>query len=157
MPFLEKADADGRIRLVKEMAQKVDMSISTSLKDGDLFFVDSTHTVKTGSEVNRIILEVLPRLSSGVYVHFHDIYFPYDYKRDVLDGDLFFWSENTLLYAFLVNNSNYSIEASLSMLHYAAPEKLKALIPDYDPQTNDEGLKKEGGQHFPSAIYLRAS
>ena len=155
MLFLEKADREGRIRLVKEKAQKVDMSVLTDLQAGDFFFVDSTHTVKTGSEVNRIILEVLPRLGKGVFVHFHDIYFPYDYKRDVLDGDLFFWAENTLLYAFLVNNANYTIRASLSMVHYAAPSQLQQLIPNYVPQTNNEGMRGKEGKHFPSAIYLQ--
>ncbi|MEO1257502.1 MAG: class I SAM-dependent methyltransferase [Bacteroidota bacterium] len=155
MPFLERADSEGRIRLVKEKAQKVEMSVLTDLRAGDFFFVDSTHTVKTGSEVNRIILEVLPRLGKGVFVHFHDIYFPYDYKRDVLDGDLFFWAENTLLYAFLVNNASYTIRASLSMIHYAAPGKLKQLVPNYIPQANDQGMRTGGGKHFPSAIYLQ--
>lgn len=157
MPFLEKADADGRIRLVKEKAQKTDLDLLIDLNPGDLLFVDSTHTVKPGSEVNRIILEVLPRLASGVFVHFHDIYFPYDYKRDVLAGDLFFWAENTLLHAFLINNPRYSIRACLSMIHYAGPEKLQQLIPRYQPQSNDDGLKLNSQGHFPSAIYLQVT
>ncbi|HHM21764.1 MAG TPA: class I SAM-dependent methyltransferase [Bacteroidetes bacterium] len=154
-PFLEKAHAEGRVILVKEKAQKTDLPTLTDLGPNDLFFVDSTHTVKPGSEVNRIILEVLPRLSKGVFVHFHDIYFPYDYKRDVLDGDLFFWAESTLLHAWLIHNNRCTIRACLSMIHYAAPEKLKKLIPAYTPQTNNEGLRGGSGQHFPSAIYLQ--
>ena len=53
-----------------------------------MLFVDATHTVKPGSEVNRIILDVLPRLDAGVFVHFHDIYFPYDYQRGLLSSEL---------------------------------------------------------------------
>ena len=137
MPYLERADANGRIRLVKEKAQKTELGLLTDLNPGDLLFVDSTHTVKPGSEVNRIILEVLPRLETGVFVHFHDIYFPYDYKRDLLAGDLFFWSENTLLHAYLVNNAHCCIRASLSMIHYAQPERLQKRLPGYRPQAND--------------------
>ena len=48
--------------------------------DRDILFIDSTHAVKPGSEVNRLILDILPRLKSGVCVHFHDIYFSYDYQ-----------------------------------------------------------------------------
>ena len=155
MPFLEKAHVARRIKLVKEKAQKVDMSILTSLGENDLFFVDSTHTVKPGSEVNRIILEVLPRLGKGVFVHFHDIYFPFDYKRDVLDGDLFFWAESTLLHAFLVNNNKYTLKTALSMIHYAAPDMLQKLIPAYMPQSNIKGLQGKEGKHFPSSIYLQ--
>jgi len=155
MPFLEQAYADGRIRLVKEKAQKVNLQVLTDLGENDLLFIDSTHTVKPGSEVNRLVLEVLPRLAKGVFVHFHDIYFPYDYKRDVLAGDLFFWSESTLLHAFLTNNTKYEIATSLSMIHYGASKELRRLIPDYDPQDNDEGLRGGKGKHFPSAIYLK--
>jgi hypothetical protein len=57
--------------------------------------------VKPGSEVNQIIPEVMPRLVSGVLVHFHDIYFPYDYARNLLSGDLFLPGESALLYALL--------------------------------------------------------
>lgn len=154
-PFLKQANADGRIKLINEKAQEVDLNILTDLKENDFLFIDSTHTVKPGSEVNRVILEVLPRLQKGVFVHFHDIHFPFDYKRDVLQGDLFFWSESTLLHAFLANNSKYKIAASLSMLHYEATEELKKMIPNYAPQKNDLGLKLSGDGHFPSAIYLQ--
>lgn len=155
MPFLVNAHAEGRIKLIKEIAQKVPLTELTTLSANDFLFVDSTHTVKPGSEVNRVILEVLPRLSAGVWVHFHDIYFPYDYKRDLLESDLFFWSESTLLHAFLAGNRDYAIRTSLSMLHYGAPEKLKTWFDGYDPQGNRYGLREAGGNHFPSATYLQ--
>jgi hypothetical protein len=154
--YLRRAHAEGAIRLLAEPAQLVDMDTFTSLGEGDLLFVDSTHTVKPGSEVNRIVLEVLPRLARGVLVHFHDITFPYEYEygRGFLNGDLFFPGETSLLYAFLLNNPAYRIELCLSMLHYQAPEALKALLPAYEPQGNDGGLAAGGGVHFPSAVYL---
>ncbi len=126
----------------------------TGLDKGDMLFVDSTHTVKPGSEVNRIILDVLPRLPTGVFVHFHDIYFPYDYQRGLMSTELFFNTESTLLHAFLINNAYCRIVLSLSMLHYAVPRKLMALIPHYEPQGNADGLRSAGGIHFPSATYL---
>jgi hypothetical protein len=152
--YLRQADGEGTLRLLAEPAQFVDIDSFTSLGPGDLLFVDSTHTVKPGSEVNRIVLEVLPRLERGVLVHFHDIYFPYEYGRGFLNGDLFFPGETSLLYAFLLNNPAYRIELCLSMPHYAAPEALKALLPAYEPQGNDGGLAAGGGPHFPSAVYL---
>ena len=85
------------------------------------------------------MLEALPRLQSGVAVHFHDIYFPYEYARNFLSGDLFFLGETTLLYAFLLDNADYRIDLCLSMLHYEAPAALKAALHDFDPQRNDEG------------------
>lgn len=153
--FLKKLAKEKQIILIKEKAQKAEIEKLTSLEENDFFFVDSTHTVKVGSEVNRIILEVLPRLKSNVWIHFHDIYFPYDYKRDVLNKDLFFWSESTLLHAFLVNNSKCEIKFSQSMVHYAASEKMKQCLPKYSPQKNNHGLEIGEGEHFPSAIYLK--
>lgn len=126
----------------------------TNLNPGDLLFVDSTHTVKPGSEVNRIILDVLPRLAKEVYVHFHDIYFPYDYQRGLITEDVFFNVESTLLHAFLIDNRKYKIYFSLSMLHYFAPDRIKSCFPSYSQQSNADGLRAEVGGHFPSAIYL---
>jgi hypothetical protein len=153
--YLRQMAQQGRIRLIPQIAQFVELETYTQLTAGDLLFIDSTHTVAPGSEVNRIILEVLPRLEAGVWVHFHDVYFPYDYTREFLSSDLFFPQETVLLYAFLLQNPNFVIELSMSVLHYSAPERVKMLIPRYTPQNNDEGLAIAGGVHFPSSIYLK--
>jgi hypothetical protein len=153
--WLTQLSAKGEITLVKEKAQKTDIRQLTGLNSNDLFFVDSTHTVKAGSEVNRIILEVLPQLGAGVWVHFHDIYFPYDYGRALLTEDLFFWSESTLLHAFLINNNRCTVRMSFSYVHYNAPEKLMQCLPDYTPQKSIFGLRDGEEGHFPSAIYLQ--
>lgn len=152
--YLVEQDGRGAIELLRAPAQEVELDQLTDLGEGDLFFVDSTHAVKVGSEVNRIVLEVLPRLAPGVLVHFHDIYFPYDHPRQVLSGDLFFPTESVLLHAFLVGNRSFRIRASLSMLHYRAPEAISALSARYDPQGNQDGCTAEGGRHFPSATFL---
>ncbi|MGE0702084.1 MAG: class I SAM-dependent methyltransferase [Hyphomicrobiaceae bacterium] len=152
--FLTRARDDGRIRLVAEPAQLVDRDVMCDLAPGDMLFVDSTHTVKPGSEVNRIILDVLPRLGPDIHVHFHDIYFPYDYQRELLTGELFFNVESTLLHAFLIGNARVRIALSLSMLHHGAPGEILARFPRYEPQGNEDGLRAAGGSHFPSATYL---
>jgi len=154
--YLKDAEKRGALRLLAEPAQSVGLETMTSLGEGDLLFVDSTHAVKPGSEVNFLIHEVLPRLSAGTWVHFHDVYFPYDYARDTLSGDLWFPQETALLYAFLTGNTGYRLEASLSMIHYGDPEGLRRLLPRYRPgaQTDGLGVRGDGG-HFPSAIYLR--
>jgi hypothetical protein len=152
--YLRDAEKKGLIRLMVEPAQVVDFEVIADLDAGDLLFVDSTHAVKPGSEVNYLIHEVLPRLRSGVWVHFHDIYFPYDYTRGVLDSDLFFPQESALLYAFLTGNARYRVEASLSMIHYAASEGLKRLIPKYRPNDQTDGLGGSNGGHFPSSLWL---
>jgi len=154
-PYLKEAERKGVIRLVAQPAQLVDYWQLAALGTGDLLFVDSTHAVKPGSEVNYLIHEVLPRLSNGVWVHFHDIYFPYDYTRGALDSDLFFPQESTLLYAFLTGNDRYRLEVCLSMIHYAAADRLQRLIPKYQPNDQIDGLAGQKGKHFPSSAWLR--
>jgi predicted O-methyltransferase YrrM len=157
--FLIETARAGRITLRHEMAQTVDLSVFTDVGPDGFLFIDSTHTVKPDSEVNRLILEVLPRLVTGTHVHFHDIFFPYDYPRAVLT-EPFFPAESTLLHAYLADNARYSVLCSLSMLHYARQRELREALPHYRPRPNgdDDGIDIPGSEgDFPSAIYLRAT
>jgi hypothetical protein len=153
--FLKEAHQSNEIRLISEKAQLIDLDSFTDLGREGFLFVDSTHTVKPGSEVNFLILEVLPRLPMGSWVHFHDIYFPYDYPRDILSDNLFFPNETPLLHAFLIDNQKYKIRAALGMLHYANPAELQSFLPNYNPSPNNYGMRISKG-HFPSSAYLQA-
>ncbi len=153
--YLLRKSKNAEIELVAEKAQNVNLEIFTRLQSGDLLFVDSTHCVSPGSEVNRIVLEVLPRLTAGVWVHFHDIYFPYDYSRQILTSELFFNHESVLLHAFLMHNAKYTLRVSLSMLHYEDAARLKKFLPNYRPARNDDGLDLSAKGHFPSSLYLQ--
>ncbi len=152
--ILKQFDSEGKIRLLPEMAQTVPLETFTELKSGDLLFVDSTHTLKPGSEVPILIGEVLPRLAPGVNAHFHDIAFPYNYNPFVLDDRLFFHRETTLLYAYLVNNPTITIEMSMSMMQFAEVEAMKEVLPNFTPGEHDRGVMTRSG-HFPESIYLR--
>jgi predicted O-methyltransferase YrrM len=151
--YLRRGGQSGTIRLIAQPAQEVDLGVLTDLGGGDVLFIDSTHAVKPGGEVNRIVLEVLPRLRKGTFVHFHDIFFPYDYHRSVFT-ELYFPQESTIVHAYLADNPRYTIRASLSMLHYARPRELQALFPEYRPAQNADGLQVSPDGHFPSALYL---
>jgi hypothetical protein len=153
--FLKEAARLGKINVVCEGAQLVELRLLTDLASEGLLFIDSTHTVKPGSEVNYLLLEVLPLLKKGSWVHFHDIYFPYDYSRGILEDDLFFPNESALLNAFLIHNRKYRLRASLSMVHYASPGRLLEFLPNYRPAKNTHGMRASEG-HFPSSAYLQA-
>ena len=151
--YLREAAAAGRIELIARPAEAVEL-LSLCEDDGGLLFVDSTHAVRPGGEVNRLVLEVVPRLADGWWIHFHDITFPYDYSRGLLSGDLFFSHESVLLHALLVDNRRLEIAASLSMLHYQRQDELRNCLPRYRPAADADGLESEPGD-FPSSIYLR--
>ncbi|WP_348260963.1 class I SAM-dependent methyltransferase [Telmatobacter sp. DSM 110680] len=152
--FLQLESERERITLITQKIEDVSIDFISRLQDGDLFFVDSSHTLGPAGEANLIILEILPRLATGVYAHFHDIYFPYDYGTDTLSSALFFPHETALLYAFLLMNRRFEIAASLSMLHHYRLNELVQYFPDMNPREFDEGLTKKVG-HFPSSIFLR--
>jgi predicted O-methyltransferase YrrM len=100
-----------------------------ALGAGDLLFVDTTHVVKIGSEVNRIILDVLPRLAPGVIVHVHDIYLPWEYPREFMAERNFFWNEQYLLQAFLAFNTKFEVLFGAHALARGFPGALTALLP----------------------------
>jgi hypothetical protein len=121
-----------------------------------VLFIDSSHIVRAGGDVNHVILEVLPRLAPGVLVHFHDIYLPYDYQRDLLQTFLHN-NETSLLRAFLIFNARFRILFSLSMLHYDCPAGLREVFPEYRRQSDRNGLRDEHfdpQEHFPSSTWL---
>ena len=138
--FLRKSHDLNDIKLISKKAQLVNEEELTNLGSNGLLFVDSTHTVKPRSEVNRIVLEVLPRLKIGNRVHFHDINFPYGYSPRILRDELFFPNETVLLHASLIDNYKYTLKVSLSMLHYADPEKFRSFFPQNCPSKSDYGM-----------------
>jgi predicted O-methyltransferase YrrM len=150
------------IEIIEEKAQTVPLSVFEELDKGDLLFIDSSHTVKPGSDVNQIYLEILPRLPDGVIIHIHDIFLPYDYSRDTLQT-FFHWSETSLLRALLINNPHLEIVFCMSHLHYEKQEILKTIFPDYNPQPDDKGLthnylepfENPSDEHFPSSIFIK--
>ena len=148
------------IELLVKKVQLVPPDFFSRLGQGDLLFIDSSHTVKPGSDVNYLILEILPLIRPGVVVHFHDIYLPYDFQRNILKTFLH-WSETSLLRAYMVGNDRIKILFCLSHLHYDRQQELKELFPEYDPVPGENGLNPDGmrpfdepSQHFPSSIYL---
>ena len=152
--FLKQQAAAGTLRLVEEKFQDSNLPLGEMLEGGGFFFVDSSHTLGPAGEVTELICDVLPALPAGTWVHFHDILFPYDYPSRILTSELFFGHETALLHAFLVLNSRYSIAASLSMLHHAAPSELAKSLPNYRAARFDHGVRLSEGD-FPSSIYLR--
>jgi hypothetical protein len=93
----------------------------------DILFIDTTHTVKRGSEVNRLVLEVLPRLAPGVLVHFHDIFLPYEYPREWFARGTYL-NEQYLVQAMLAENPRWELLLAVHAIARAEPERFAAAI-----------------------------
>jgi hypothetical protein len=124
-----KRSFPGLHSLIEKKVEDVEIGFFSQLGSGDILFIDSSHTVKIGGDVNYLFLEVLPRLKAGVIVHVHDIFFPFDYRRDWVLDELRFWTEQYLLQAFLTFNSEFEVLMSNSYLSQYYSDNLKAAFP----------------------------
>ena len=116
--------------LIENKVEDLDLEFFSQLHSGDILFIDSSHTVKIGGDVNYLFLEVLPRLKPGVIVHVHDIFFPFDYRRDWVMDELRFWTEQYLLQAFLTFNCEFEVLMANAYLGHRYLEDLKAAFPN---------------------------
>ncbi len=113
---------------IKDFIQQVDLSLFTKLEAGDVLFVDSSHVSKFNSDLNHIIFQILPTLKAGVYIHFHDIFYPFEYPKEwILSGRA--WNEAYILRAFLMNNTDYEIVLFPSMLEQFHEEWMQQNMP----------------------------
>jgi hypothetical protein len=114
--------------MVEEVVQLVDLGQFEALRSGDVLFYDGSHCVRTGGDVNWIFFEVLPRLASGVWIHVHDLVWPWDYPpRWVLDEALS-WNEQYLVQAFLMGNRMYRVRLAIALLRSLRRPELTAML-----------------------------
>jgi hypothetical protein len=97
------------VTILKSRAQDIDLETILAFEPNDIVFIDSTHVAKAGSDVNFLLFEVLPRLRPGVLVHFHDIFYPFEYPEDWFFELNRSWNENYMLRAYLTANTSYQI------------------------------------------------
>ena len=127
--FLRKG-FPGLRTLVEKNVQQIDLEFFSQLNPGDILFIDSSHTVKIGGDVNYLFLEVLPRLKPGVIVQVHDIFLPFEYRRDWVLDEFRFWTEQYLLQAFLTCNSEFEVLLGNYYLSHYHEQQLKAVFPN---------------------------
>ena len=106
-PYPERLNGSNA-ELIQKRVEEIDVEFFLSLKANDILFIDSSHTVKFGSDVCFEFLEILPRLARDVWVHVHDIFFPHDYPAEWLITRRLALNEQYLLEAFLSFNKNFA-------------------------------------------------
>jgi predicted O-methyltransferase YrrM len=104
--------------LITKRVEEVDLEVFQRLESNDILFIDSSHVVRYGGDVNYLFLEVIPRLSPGVVVHVHDVFIPHEYPEAWVKDKLRFWSEQYLLQAFLAFNTEFEVLLSTHYLRY---------------------------------------
>jgi len=112
-----------KIELIQKCVEEIDVDFFTSLEANDILFIDSSHTVKFGSDVCYEFLEILPRLKLGVWIHVHDIFFPHDYPAEWLLKRRLALNEQYLLEAFLSFNTAFAPHLANYWLSLEYPEE----------------------------------
>ena len=112
--LIKESDID-RIEIIEKNVQDISIDRFSELSADDILFIDSSHVSKIDSDVNYILFEILPYLKSGVYIHFHDIGYPFEYPKEwIYEGRA--WNEAYLLRAFLQYNNTFQIRFFNSFL-----------------------------------------
>ena len=105
---LLKPEDKRKVELIRLPVQEVSSNIVDTLFEGDFLFIDSTHVLKTGSDVHYELFHLLPRLRRGVIVHFHDCRYPFEFPIEWIKQN-YSWNEAYALRAFLSYNSKFAI------------------------------------------------
>lgn len=98
-----------KIELIQKRVEEIDVDFFSQLEAHDILFIDSSHTVKFGSDVCYEFLDVLPVVRPGVWVHIHDIFFPHDYPAEWVLKRRLALNEQYLLEAFLSFNHEFQV------------------------------------------------
>lgn len=109
--LLRPGDED-RLTVRESIVQDLPVEFFTSLEAGDILFIDSSHVLKLGSDVSYLLLDVLPRIAPGVFIHVHDIAASFEYPIEWYEEGRA-WNEAPALRAFL------SFNPSFRMLYFA--------------------------------------
>ncbi len=113
------------VEIVEAKFQDIDNAVVLDrLGDGDFLFIDSTHTVKHDSDCLHIYLRLLPEIRKNVIVHAHDISLPSPLALEVMRDMQIYWTEQYLLYAYLLSNPYARVLYGSSYHSQANPEML---------------------------------
>lgn len=117
-----------RSAIIEKKIQEVPSETFSELSAGDILFIDSSHVSKTGSDLNRIIFEILPRLQDGVYIHFHDVFYPFEYPKGWVYAGVA-WNEAYMLHSFLQYNQVVKICFFTSFIMQEHINKVEKIMP----------------------------
>jgi hypothetical protein len=130
-----------RVDVIEGLVQDVPVSAFSELRENDILFIDSSHVLKTASDVHYELFSILPSLNPGVLVHFHDIHYLFEYPQWLFDRNIS-WNESYALRAFLMYNPAFEVVFWNGMF----AQKQRELI----NETNPVFLKNPG-----ASIWLR--
>jgi hypothetical protein len=146
-PYFRGDNSTSCMRLVRSELQHIAPSEREALLRSDIFFVDSSHIAKWGSDVLQVFETWIPNVAPNTLVHIHDIFTPYDYPLYWIVKEKRFWNEQYLLESFMAYNSAFRIDCPMWYLYKAG--SLKKLAEQFGAPQLAEG---RGGAFWISRV-----
>jgi hypothetical protein len=132
-----------RCEIIEKSVQEVPLELFQRLEAKDVLFVDSSHVLKIGSDLSTIFFLILPALRSGVLIHIHDMFWPFEYPKNMIAEGLN-WNELYIVRSFLQYNDAFEILFFSSYLEIAHKSELDKNLKDYSEHTgNSLWLRKK--------------
>lgn len=138
-----KAGFPGLSGVICKRVQDVPVSEFEKLKANDILFIDSSHVLKIGSDVQYEFLDIIPRLAKGVIVQVHDIFLPAEYPREWVLNDHKFWTEQYLLQAFMAFNDSFEVLWAGGYMNKSHPGEIEEAFGSYK-----KGITRPGSFWF---------
>jgi hypothetical protein len=128
---LMRAKDHDRVKLLQKFVQDVPEDVVDELEPGDILFIDSTHVLKTGSDVHFEFFHLIPRLKQGVVVHFHDVPYPFEYPPEWVFEKNYSWNEAYALRLFLMFNNAFEVTFWGSLLARSYTDNIRSDFPTF--------------------------
>ena len=93
-----------------------------------VWFIDSTHTVKIGSDCLYLYLKIMPEIRSEVVVHSHDVFLPFGMPKHWALNRQVYWTEQYLLYAYMLDNPKVEVLFGSTYVNKVMPDAMRALM-----------------------------
>lgn len=129
-------------KVIRCDVQLIPLDVFEKLQAGDILFIDSTHVSKTGSDVNYILFEIFPIIKKGVLIHFHDVFYPFEYPKEWAFQGIN-WNENYILKAFLMFNEKFEVKLFSEYLYRHHKDVFKGMPLCYNYAGSNLWLEKK--------------
>jgi hypothetical protein len=114
-------------KITRDSVTRVPVEAFDILEPNDVLFIDGSHALLPGSDVDYLFTRVLPRLASGVVVHLHDVFLPYGYPAGWQRRA---YTEQSMLAALLLGGRRFEILAPNAWLRRNEAVAVEALRAD---------------------------
>ena len=123
--------------ITRDSVTRVPVTLFDALAANDVLFIDGSHALLPGSDVDYLFTRVFPRLAEGVVVHLHDVFLPHGYPRGWHRRA---YTEQSMLAALLVGGRRFEILAPNAWLRRNEAAAVAALDAHLQPGAFEAGF-----------------